>query len=201
MALVLASASPRRQELLGRLGIEVVVAPADVDETPLPSEDPAGFAVRIAAAKADTIARAFPDLPVLAADTVVTDGIAILGKPLDRADAEEMLHCLAGRSHLVITAMAARFRGLRASEIAISRVTFAPWNAGLAAWYLATGEWADKAGGYAVQGRAAVLVERVDGNVQAVVGLPLARVPGLLARVGIRLVPDGDRLTLEPTGD
>lgn len=198
LRLILASASPRRRELLARLGLDVVVAPAQVDETPLPGEAGPVHALRVASAKADSVARDHPDHPVLAADTVVIRDGRIFGKPRDRAEAAAILATLAGATHVVATAVAVRWQGREASHLEVARVTFTPFNAELYGWYVATGEGDDKAGAYAVQGRGAVLVERLEGNVQAVVGLPLAAVPGLLGRVGLCLVARGDRLALVP---
>lgn len=200
LPLVLASASPRRCELLARLGLDLLVAPAQVDESPLPDEAGPVHALRVANAKVSAVARDYPDHPVLAADTVVIRDGRIFGKPRDRSEAAAMLQFLAGATHVVATAVAVRWQGREASHLEVARVTFAPFDAELFGWYLATGEGDDKAGAYAVQGRGAVLVERVEGNVQAVVGLPLSAVPGLLGRVGLRLVAQGDRLTLVPEG-
>jgi septum formation protein len=196
--LVLASASPRRRELLARLGLDVVVVPAHVDETPVPGEPGPVHALRVANAKAAAVILDHPDQAVIAADTVVVRDGRIFGKPRDRSEAVAMLRALAGATHVVATAVAVRWQGREASHLEVARVTFSPFDAELFGWYLATGEGDDKAGAYAVQGRGAVLVERVEGNVQAVVGLPLAVVPGLLGRVGLHLVARGDRLALVP---
>lgn len=197
LPLVLASASPRRLELLRRLDLEVRVAPAAIDETPYPDEPPGLHVQRVALAKARTVASGHPGTPVLAADTVVVQGPRILGKPVDRADAALMLRSLAGRSHLVLTAVAVTYSGLEACHLESARVTFVPFDEELYRWYADTGEGDDKAGAYAVQGRGALLVERVEGNVQAVVGLPLAPLPDLLRRVGLRMVASGGALAIE----
>jgi septum formation protein len=198
LPLVLASASPRRLELLRRLGLEPRVEPAHVDETPYPGEPPSLHVQRIALAKARAVAGANPEVPVLGADTVVVLGPRILGKPADRDEAAAVLSSLAGRSHLVLTAVAVVFDGREACHLESARVTFVPHDEELYRWYVDTGEGDDKAGAYAVQGRGAVLVERVEGNVQAVVGLPLAPLPALLRRVGLMLVADGAHLALAP---
>lgn len=198
LRLVLASASPRRRELLERLGIELLVVPAHVDETPGEGEPGPAHAARVAADKAALVAARHPDLPVLAADTVVLRGGRIFGKPRDRSDAAEMLAALAGTTHVVATAVVARWREASASHLELARVTFVPFDADLYAWYVGTGEGDDKAGAYAVQGKGAVLAERVEGNVQAVVGLPLAAVPTLLRRVGLRLETEDGRLAIVP---
>jgi len=198
LTLVLASASPRRRELLARLGLETKIVAPDIDETPLPSESPPIHAVRIAREKARAVALRHPDLPVLSADTVVVLGDRILGKPADRIEAAVMLADLAGRTHTVLTALALRWGEREADHLESARVTFVPYSKELFAWYVTTGEGDDKAGAYAVQGKGAVLVERVEGNVQAVVGLPLAPLPSLLARVGLELAADGHRLVVSP---
>lgn len=200
LRLVLASASPRRRELLERLGLPLLVAPAHIDESPGEGESGPAHVARIAAAKAALVAARHPDLPVLAADTAVLRGGRILGKPGDRSEAAEMLAALAGTTHVVATAVTVRWREATASHLELARVTFVPFDAELYAWYVGTGEGDDKAGAYAVQGKGAVLVERVEGNVQAVVGLPLAAVPSLLRSVGLRLAPAGNRLALAPAG-
>lgn len=198
LPLVLASASPRRRELLERLGLELVVAPAHVDESLRVDEPGPLHAARVADEKAAAVAEKFPELPVLAADTVVLRDGRTFGKPTSRDQASQMLAALAGATHVVATAVVARWREVSASHLELARVTFVPFDAELYAWYVSTGEGDDKAGAYAVQGKGAVLVERVDGNVQAVVGLPLAAVPTLLRRVGLRLEAEGERLTLAP---
>jgi len=199
LTLILASASPRRRELISRLGLAVEIAPADVDEAPRPGEPPALCALRVARAKALHASGRFQESPVLAADTIVVLGQRILGKPVDRFEAVAMLRALSGRSHTVITAMAARWQGREATHLEHARVVIAPLPGPLIDWYVATGEADDKAGAYAVQGRAAVFIDRVEGNVQAVVGLPLAPLRGLFARVGLDLKPAGERLVLTPT--
>jgi len=201
LRLVLGSGSPRRLELVGRLGLAVDVVAPGVDETPLPAESPALHVLRIARLKARTVAADFPDRPVLSADTVVTLGDAVYGKPRDRADAARMLTELAGKTHSVLTALVLCFRGGEASHIEVSTVTMVPLRPDLIAWYVATGEGDDKAGAYAVQGRGAVLVERVDGNVESVMGLPLAPIPFLCSEVGLDLVREGERLALSPRGE
>lgn len=196
LLLILASASPRRLELIRRLGLDARVEPADIDEAPLPGECPGSHVQRIAEAKAHAVAARFPSQVVLAADTVVVLGPRILGKPASRADSSAMLRSLAGRSHLVMTAVAVAFAGRTAGHLESARVTFVPFDQELYRWYVDTGEGDDKAGGYAVQGRGAALVERVEGNVQAVVGLPLAPLPDLLRRVGLGLVASDAKLAL-----
>lgn len=198
LPLVLASASPRRRELLGRLGLELIAAPVEVDESPVGNEPPVAVPLRLARTKAAAVQERFPDLPVLAGDTVVVTDGRILGKPKNADDAREMLVSLRGRTHLVATALALSFAGKTASVLDVVKVTFTAFPLVLLDWYLAGSEWRDKAGAYALQGQAAVFVESVEGNVQAVVGLPLARLPGLLSEVGLKLTLSGSRLLLVP---
>jgi septum formation protein len=196
LPLVLASGSPRRRELLARLGLEPEVVPAEIDETPLPGESPPLHALRVAREKAAAAAARRPRAAVIGADTIVVLDGEILGKPRHRDEARAMLRRLSGRSHLVITAVAVRCGRREATHLEQARVTFRTIPEPLLDWYLATGEADDKAGSYAVQGRGALLVERVEGNVQAVVGLPLAPLPDLFAVAGLRLRPRGGRLVV-----
>jgi len=198
LPLVLASASPRRQQLLQRLGLELHLAPVEVDETPLPGELPLAIPRRLARQKAQQALQAFPTLPVLAGDTAVILGERVLGKPTSPEEARAMLLALRGRSHLVATALALTYEGRWAEVLEVAKVTFTRFPLELLSWYLAGGEWRDKAGGYALQGQAALFVERVEGNVQAVVGLPLAPLPELLAGVGLKLQADSAGLKLVP---
>ena len=196
LTLVLASGSPRRQELLARLGLEVIVVAPGVDESPVVGEPPPIHALRLAAEKARAVGALHPHLPVLAADTVVVLGERIYGKPASRDEAARMLTELAGKTHLVLTALALCWRGREAAHLESARVTIVPYTRALFEWYVATGEGDDKAGAYAVQGKGAALVERVEGNVQAVMGLPLGPLPALFARVGLEIAANGDRLQL-----
>ncbi len=194
--LVLASGSPRRHELVARLGIEVTVAAQGVDESATADEPPGVHAMRVARLKAMAAVECHPGRLVLAADTVVVLGDRILGKPRDRADAVAMLADLAGKTHTVLTALVLLWNGQEAAHLEQARVTMAPFRRDLLRWYAGTGEGDDKAGAYAVQGKGALLVERVDGNVQAVIGLPLAALPELFGRVGLALVASGAGLVL-----
>lgn len=167
-----------------------------VDETPLSDEPPVTHVQRVALAKARAVAATHPDEPILAADTSVVLGDEVLGKPADTADAARMLKRLRGRAHTVLTATAVAWAGRQAMHVDAVRVVFSPFADDVLRWYLATGEYHDTAGAYALQGRGALLVERVEGNVQAVVGLPLARLPALFAAVGLRLAAAGNGLAL-----
>jgi septum formation protein len=186
--LVLASASPRRAALLARLGIEPIVRPTDVDETPRRGEPPSDLVVRLADAKAAAALRTGADEVVLAADTeVVVDG-ATLGKPRDRDDAAAMLQRLSGRTHQVLTGIAVRRGTQQASTVVRTDVTFRELSEPEIAWYVATGEPDDKAGAYAIQGAGAVLVERIEGSDTNVVGLPLSATVALLGEVGVTVL-------------
>jgi septum formation protein len=187
--LILASASPRRRELLERVGFSLEVRPADIDETERPGEDPAAYVARLARAKVDEIARTSgardPDAWVLAADTTVTIDGAILGKAADAADAAAMLRRLSGRVHQVMTAFAiAGGGGRRRDAVVSSDVAMVELDAPALDDYLASGEWRGKAGAYAIQGIAAALVREVRGSVTNVIGLPLAEVIAALRELG-----------------
>jgi septum formation protein len=184
----LASASPRRSELLRQIGVKFEVRPAALDETQRPGESPADYVLRLAAAKAEAIAKTLPPAdprPVLAADTaVVLDG-AVLGKPVKPADAEAMLERLSGRAHRVLTAVALHCRGRVQSRLSETEVRFRATTGAERRAYCATGEPYDKAGGYGIQGRAAVFVESLHGSYTAVVGLPLFETAELLKDCGV----------------
>ncbi|MEO8520842.1 MAG: Maf family protein [Acidobacteriota bacterium] len=181
MSLILASASPRRAELLTSAGYLFEVAPADVDETPRPGEAPAPYALRVARDKAQAVAAARAGQTVLAADTVVAIDGHILGKPADHGDAARMLRLLSGRLHDVHTAVvvAPRDGGERA-EVVTTRVRFLALTEAEVAWYVASGEPEGKAGAYAIQGRGARFIDWIDGSWSNVVGLPIATVYRLL---------------------
>jgi septum formation protein len=190
-SLILASASPRRRELLAALGLTPPVRPVDVDETPLDGEPAVDCVLRLARAKAE--AGAGPGELVLAADTLVVLDGRILGKPADPEDAAVMLGQLAGRDHLVQTGVAVRNGDSFAEAAAVetTRVTIAPLTASQIADYVATGEPLDKAGAYAIQGLGALFVERIDGNYSNVVGLPLPLTRRLFAELGFDLLALG----------
>lgn len=185
--LVLASASPRRADLLRQLGLTVTQQPANVDEQVLAGEAPVDYVRRVARAKAAAVASGRADAPVivLGADTaVVVDG-AILGKPRSRVDAEGMLARLSGRSHRVLTAVAVVARCTTLDVLSETRVWLRPISPHERQAYAASDEPADKAGGYAIQGLGAVFVERIEGSYSGVMGLPLFETATLLRRVGI----------------
>ncbi len=186
MTIVLASASPRRRELLDLLGIHHEVRPADIEEIRAPGELPRDFARRAAEDKARHVAQA-TRMPVLAADTVVALGEESLGKPVDNADAVRMLRRLSGREHEVHTGMALVSGGQLFSLVDTAAVRFSPLDDALIDWYLRTGEPMDKAGAYAVQGAGGLLVQSITGSPQTVIGLPINRLPELFAGLGLKL--------------
>lgn len=182
MRIVLASASPRRAELLERAGIAFDVDPADVDEREHQAEDARVYVARIARDKASAVAARHPGRVVLAADTtVVLDG-AILAKPVDRADAARMVRGLAGRDHDVLTAVAIARDGVLREHVESTRVTVAPMTEEEVAWYVASGEADDKAGAYGIQGLFSRFVPRIAGSYTNVVGLPVEVVYRMLLR-------------------
>jgi septum formation protein len=185
--LLLASASPRRRELLERMGLVLEVVPADVDETPQPGERPSDYARRVAGAKCDAVAdRLSPDrsLAVLGADTTVVIEDAILGKPADAGEARAMLGRLAGRRHEVVTAYTVRFGDRRLDRAVTTMVAMRALQPPEIDAYVASGEWRDKAGGYAVQGIAAAFITELRGSLTNVIGLPLAEVLADLLALG-----------------
>ncbi len=187
LKLILASASPRRAEILRDAGLPFEVLPAVVNETPRPGEEPEKLVQRLAEAKAQACAaRATPPAIVIAADTVVALEGHILGKPRSAVDARAMLEKLSGRTHTVLTGLALiRLPdGERRSAIETTFVTVAPLSAEVIAEYLATGEPFDKAAAYAIQGRAGCFIPRIEGCYFNVVGLPLARLYQLLRELG-----------------
>ncbi len=184
--LLLASRSPRRRELLDRIGIAYRVCPADVDESALAGESPEGYVLRLARHKAAVVYEREPQsAAALAADTTVTLDGRLYGKPADRADALAMLQELAGRTHRVLTAVALAHAGGLDSELSVSEVTFAPLDAAAIGRYWDSGEPLDKAGGYAIQGLAAVFIRELRGSYTGVMGLPLYETATLLARAGL----------------
>jgi len=186
--LVLASASPRRLELLRQIGVAPdAVDPAELDETPLPRELPAAHVSRLARAKAETARPRHPGALILAADTAVACGRRILGKPEDEREARRFLAMLSGRRHRVYGGVALIGPdGRLTARRVLSQVEFKRLSAAEIAEYLATGEWRGKAGGYAIQGRAAAFVSWIAGSYSNVVGLPLYETAQLLAGVGYR---------------
>ena len=185
-SLVLASASPRRRELLAQLGIiPEAVDPPDIDENALPGELPAEHARRLALAKAAAVAPRHPKAYVLGADTVVACGRRILPKAETQMSAESCLMLLSGRRHRVIGGLCVIAPlGQTIVRVVVSQVVFKRLSAGERATYLASGEWQGKAGGYAIQGRAAAFIAWISGSYSNVVGLPLYETHALLAGLG-----------------
>jgi septum formation protein len=183
--LVLASASPRRQELLRNANIPFEVQPADIDEDPLPNEPAQACAERLAREKARAIAQSRPNDVVLGADTVVVIDNQILNKPVDAPDAARMLRLLSGRTHRVITGVCLVVRGHCEVGSEVTSVTMSEISDEEIAAYVATGEPMDKAGAYAIQGRASRWIPRIEGDYSNVVGLPVARVYRLLRQAGV----------------
>lgn len=187
MRLILASASPRRLELLGQLGLTPdAVAPADVDETPQPGELPRAYCIRVTLAKVGVFAAQPGDL-VLAADTTVAVGRRILGKPADADEARRFLTRLSGRRHKVITAIALRRDTRIWQRDVVTTVRLKRLSDREIAGYLATGDWQGKAGGYAIQGPAGAFVPWIQGSYSAVMGLPLAETAHMLTAAGYPL--------------
>lgn len=181
----LASASPRRRELLAQIGVAYCIAGADIDESALPDEQPRDYVTRLARQKALTIRSSGQQLPVLAADTtVVVDG-AIFGKPRDRQDGIAMLAKLSGRAHEVLTAIALADSTGVGTRLSESTVVFREITQEECAAYWETGEPRDKAGGYAIQGLGAVFVKALRGSYSGVMGLPLFETGQLLHAAGI----------------
>jgi septum formation protein len=189
--ILLASASPRRGELLRQIGVAHEARPVEIDESVKVAEAPAVYVLRLAEEKARTLWSSLPAagrLPVLAADTTVALEGEIFGKPANREESIAMLSSLSGRTHEVHTAVALLHEGGAAARVSSSRVTMREISAPEMEWYWDTGEPADKAGGYAVQGRAAIFVSHIAGSYSGVMGLPLfetwellSGVPGLMA--------------------
>jgi len=186
----LASASPRRQELLAQLGVGYEVLPVAVDEQPLPGEGAADLVCRLASAKAlaGVALRRDARVPVVAADTSVALGAELFAKPIDQADAARILGRLAGRTHAVFTAVAVADGQRERVELSRSDVTFRALLPEEIAAYWRTGEPADKAGGYAIQGRGAQFISDLRGSYSGVMGLPLFETARLLALFGCELL-------------
>ncbi len=185
MKVVLASASPRRQELLRQIGHTPVVRPASFAESGGAASQAHEVALHNAVGKCSAVVAEVGDsLPVIAADTIVVIDNVILGKPQDAADAKAMLMRLAGRTHQVMTGVAVRYRGRQLAEVCVTDVSFRRLTEAQIAAYVATGEPLDKAGAYGIQGKGAVLVEKINGCYSNVVGLPLARLQAMLDELG-----------------
>ncbi len=186
----LGSASPRRAELLDQIGISYVVRTAEIDETPKPGEAAEVYVLRVALEKAAAVLSDKPGLPVLASDTTVVVEGEILGKPKDQAAGLAMLARLSGRTHQVLTAVALvepGNEGRRVSRLSVNKVTFRPMTDAERLAYWQTGEPADKAGAYAIQGYAAAFIEHLEGSFSGVMGLPLYETSELLREFGMNV--------------
>lgn len=185
--LILASASPRRQQLLARIGITAEsIIPADIDESALRGELPRVYARRMAAEKAEVIAEQHPDSAVLSGDTVVAAGRRILPKAESEADARMCLDLISGRRHLVLSAVTLILPGGRAfHRLSESVVTFKRLHADEIEAYIAGGEWQGKAGGYAIQGSAEALIRSIAGSYSGIMGLPLYETRSMLLSAGM----------------
>ncbi len=183
--IILASASPRRRELLDQMGIQYLVSPVDLDETPLSGEQSEVYVQRIAAEKSAAVKDA--QIPVLAADTTVVLGDIIFGKPEDKSHALQMLSQLSGQTHQVYTAVSLRGQYHR-QILSVTEVTFKNISEQEMLAYWATGEPKDKAGAYAIQGVGAMFVEAISGSFSGVVGLPIFETVEILAKEGITIL-------------
>ena len=180
----LASASPRRSALLAQIGVAHQIAPVAVDESVASAETPASYVTRLAALKAETLWRRLTEperLPVLGSDTTVVVDDSILGKPANEQECVRMLQLLSGRTHQVHTAVALRSAAGHDVRLSVSEVTFRQLSMREMRGYWRSGEPADKAGGYAVQGRAAIFISRIAGSYSGIMGLPLFETAELLA--------------------
>ncbi|MCK5831220.1 MAG: septum formation inhibitor Maf [Methylococcales bacterium] len=191
--LILASASPRRKELLDQINVNYIVYPVNIDETPKQAEDAQEYVIRVAAEKSAACINAVnSSLPVLAADTsVVIDGL-ILGKPENEAHAESMLNQLSGKTHYVYSAISLRVSGELSEQkhyqaLSVTEVSFRHLTSKEIKAYWQTGEPEGKAGGYAIQGIASIFVESIKGSFSGVVGLPLFETAELLSRQGVTI--------------
>lgn len=187
MKFILASASPRRRELLASIGLEFEVLPSNVPEVRQQGEAPEEYVARLSRDKADALASRHRERWVIAADTTVLLGDELLEKPADAADAARMLATIAGKTHVVYTGVTLENagKGWRDTRVAESEVRMLPLSAQEIEWYVRTGEPLDKAGAYAVQGIGAMFIDSIHGSYTNVVGLPLATLFQMLRRAGI----------------
>ena len=186
-SITLASASPRRQDLLRQIGVAHEVRPSHLDESRKPGELPAAYVERLALEKAEVVWAADAHRPVLAADTAVALDGELFGKPGDLNDCVRILSALSGRTHQVLTAVAVRHSGGCERALSVSAVSLRAVSVDECARYWATGEPSGKAGGYAIQGLAATFITALHGSYSGVMGLPLAETAALLARAGVRM--------------
>lgn len=188
MDIILASGSPRRRELLNTLGLSFTVHPAKGEEIAPDGAGPEEIVKALSRAKAEEVARQFPDKLIIAADTIVyLDGM-VLGKPKDENDAKAMLSKLSGRAHEVYTGVTVILEDKTICESECTKVIFRDVSAEEIASYVASGDPMDKAGAYGIQGKAALMVERLEGDYFNVMGLPLCRLGKMLGTIGVRLL-------------
>ncbi len=185
VTVVLASASPRRRELLALVGVPHTISPADINESVRSGESPRDHVERLAREKAAVVAARYPDALTIAADTVVVLDGDIMGKPTSGDDAERALARLSGRTHTVVTGMACSFNGKTVSAVEEVAVTFRPLSAADISEYVGTGEPMDKAGSYGIQGYGATIVQRIDGDYFAVMGLSLVRLVEMMKQLSV----------------
>ena len=190
--IILASASPRRRELLDQIGCCYRVEASQAEEVACQGLTPSAVVKKNAYLKAAAVAALYPDIPVLGADTVVSLDDDIFGKPKDKEHAREMLTRLSGRTHQVSTGVAIAWRNQFLQAYETTEVDFAPLSSAEIDRYIATGEPADKAGAYGIQGRAAAFIEQIRGSYSNVVGLPLHCLYGLAQKAGIDLYGNGE---------
>ncbi len=191
MDIILASGSPRRKELLGQMGLDFTVCPADVDETIAPGTPPERAVAELSARKAQAVAESHPAELVLAADTVVVLDQAILGKPHSQAQAVEMLSRLSGRTHAVYTGFTLQKEGRVVTKVERTAVTFRRLTSGEIEAYVATGEPMDKAGAYGIQGLGSLLVQGIQGDYFNVMGLPVCALGQALQEFGVNALVKG----------
>ena len=185
--IILASASPRRQQYLQDLGLTFSVRTAAITEQPNEKEDPTAFVKRMAREKAAVVRTSFPEAWIIGGDTIVCLDLRILGKPVDKEDAVVQLMALSGREHSVRTGFCVTHagRGVEVTQVVVTKVLFAPFSEATARAYVATGESLDKAGAYAIQGKGACLVQSIEGSYSNVVGLPLCELLQVLQEHGV----------------
>lgn len=198
--IVLASASPRRAAVLRMLGLSFSVVPADVEERRARGEPPRRYVERLSRAKVRRVMAARPDALVIGGDTVVAMDARVLEKPRDEAEAVSMLSSLSGREHRVYSGLALAAAGRIASNVTDARVIVRTLGRKVIEAYVATGEPLDKAGAYGIQGRGASLVERIEGDYYAVVGLSVAALVDLVPAVGFEYMPGGLAALPSPKG-
>ncbi len=185
--IVLASASPRRRELLERLGWHFDVVPADVEELKIPGEVPSAMVMRLARLKGESVAASYPESLVISSDTTVALGSEIFGKPKDDDDALRMLRALSGHTHSVYTGLAIFWRGRSLCSCDCTQVTFRELSPQSLKSYTATGEPRGKAGAYAIQGLGGLMIQSIHGDYSTVVGLPLCLLGRMMEELGFSL--------------